>query len=92
MDADDIDILNLLRNTTSLANPAKVSIFDVSRQAKGGRTHEIIVHVHDLGPDSHPDRFSAVATDKHDPARRIASGFYPDVKAALDSLHWSQLD
>jgi hypothetical protein len=92
MDADDIDVLNLLRDTTGLSNPVKVTIFDVKRHAQGGRTYEVIVHVHDLGPHSHPERFSAVISDKHDPSRRISSSFYPDVKEALAKLRWSDLD
>jgi len=92
MDADDIDVLNLLRDTTGLSNPAKVTIFDVKRHGQNGRTYEAIVHVHDLGPHSHPERFSAVISDKHDPTRRISSNFYPDVKEALAKLRWSDLD
>lgn len=91
MDADDIDVLNLLRSTTGFSNPAKVTVFDVTRHTHG-RTYQVIVHIHDLGADSHPERFSAVAYDKHDQSRRISSGFFPDVKEALDKLHWSQMD
>ena len=91
MEADDIDVLNLLRSTTGLSNPAKVTVFDLTRHTHG-RTYQVIVHIHDLGPNSHPERFSAVASDKHDPSRRISSGFFPDVKQALDELRWSQLD
>jgi len=92
MDADDIDVLNLLRDTTGLFSPAKITIFDVKRHAKSGRTYEVIVHIHDLGPNSHPERFSAVISDKHNPTRRIASRFFPDVKEALAKLRWSELD
>jgi hypothetical protein len=92
MDADDIDVLNLLRDTAGLASAAKVTIFEVKRHAKNGRTYEVILHVHDLGPHSHPDRFSAVISDKHDPTRRISSSFFPDIKEALAKLRWSELD
>jgi hypothetical protein len=92
MDADDIDVLNLLQGTTGLSSPARVTIFDVKRHAKNGRMYEVIVHVHDLGPHSHPQRFSAVISDKHDPTRRISSSYFPDVKEALAKLRWSELD
>jgi len=92
MEAEDIDVINLLRGTTGLSNPAKVTIFDAKRHGKTGRNYEVIVHVHDLGPDAHPDRFSAVVADKHDPGRRTSSGFYPDIKQALGKLRWSELD
>ncbi len=91
MEADDIDVLNLLRNTTGLSNPAKVTLFDVTRHTHG-RTYQVIVHIHDLGPDSHPARFSAVAYDKLDPSRRVSCGFFPDVRQALEELKWSQID
>jgi hypothetical protein len=92
MEADDIDVLNLLRETSGLSNPAKVTVYDVRRHGKNGRTYEVIVHVHDLGPDSHPARFSVVAADKHDPGRRASSNFLPDVKQALETIRWSELD
>ena len=92
MEADDIDVLKLLRDISGLSNPAKVTIFDVSRHAKTGRKYQIIVHVHDLGPDSHPERFSAVVFDKHDSSRRVASDFFPDIATALAKLRWSELD
>jgi hypothetical protein len=87
MDADEVDVLNLLRGTTGLSKPAKVTIYDVTRHARNGRTYEIIVHVHELGPDSHPERFSAVASDRHDPARRVL--LFKDVeieKRELDAI------
>ena len=92
MEAEDIDVLNLLRDTTGLSSPAKVTIFDVTRHSGIGRKYEIILHVHDHGPDSHPGRFSAVIFHKHDPSRRVASDLYPDIAAALAKLRWSELD
>jgi hypothetical protein len=92
MDAEDIDVLNLLRETSGLSNPAKVTVFDVSRHSKDGHSYEVIVHVHDHGPDSHSGRFSAVVFHKHDPSRRVSSGLFPDIATALAKLRWSELD
>jgi hypothetical protein len=85
-------VLNLLRATTGLSSPAKVTIFDVKRHAKMIARMKLSYTFTIWDPIRTRRDFSAVISDKHVPTRRISSSFFPDIKEALAKLRWSELD
>lgn len=67
----------------------KVS-FQCYRKAKDGRVQEVLVEIHDSGPDHSPNRYHVVATSVDG---RSASGNPGDsIDVALAFVHWWELD